>query len=156
MALQTTYSTQTAARAGQLADMQESYNAFSRTVETSAGIGFGVPVQRGAADGGAKAIGDGSATTFLGVSLRTQSRDANNPDKFAQYESVRILDKGVVWVVVAHAVAPGDAVYYKPSTGAWTNEANDGAPTPTSYVQVANAVWDSTAANAGYARLRLK
>jgi len=150
MALQTTYSTQTAARAGMLADMQESYNAFSRTVETTAGVDFGKPVQRGAADGGCKAIGDGSATTFLGVSLRTQSRDANNGDKFALREDARILDKGVVWVVPGADVAAGDAVYYT-TAGVWTNTSNTGAN-----VLVANAIWDSTASSGGYARLRLK
>jgi len=150
MAVQTTYSTQTAARAGMLADMQESYNAFSRTVETAAGLAFGKPVQRGAADGGCKSIGDGSATTFLGVSLRTQSRDANNGDIFAQKESARILDKGVVWVIVGANVAAGDSVYYTPA-GVWTNTDNSAANP-----QVANAVWDSTASSGGYARLRLK
>ncbi len=149
MAVQTTYSTMTAARAGQIADMQESYNAFSRTVATAAGIAFGAPVQRGASDGLAKAIGDGSATTFLGVAMRTQSRDANNPDKFAEYEDVRILDKGVIWVTVGANVAQGDAVYFVTATGVWTNSA-------TSATSVANAVWDSTATSGNLAILRLK
>ncbi len=146
--VQSTYSTQTAARAGQLADMQESYNAFSRTTETAAGIAFGKPVQRGAADGGCKAIGDGSGTSFLGVSMRSQARDANNGDKFGQYEECRILDKGVIWVVPAANVAAGDAVYFT-SAGAWTNASSGNT-------LVANAVWDSTASSGGYARLRLK
>lgn len=146
--VQSTYSTQTAARAGQLADMQESYNAFSRTAETAAGIAFGVPVQRGAADGGCKAIGDGAATTFLGIALRTQSRDANTGDKFAQYEEVRIADKGVVWVTASVAVAPGDPVYYT-AAGVWTNVS-------TSNVLVVGAVWDSTAGIGALARLRMK
>lgn len=147
-AVQTTYSTQTTARPGMLADMQESYNAFSRVVETSAGLAFGKPVQRGAADGGCKAIGDGSATTFLGVSLRTQSRDANNGDIFAQREDARIADKGVVWVVVGAAVAAGDPVYYTPA-GVWTNASSGN-------VSVPSAVWDSSAGSGAYAKLRLK
>lgn len=147
-AVQSTYSTQTAARAGQLADMQESYNAFSRVVETAAGIAFGKPVQRGAADGGCKAIGDGSATTFLGVALRTQSRDANNGDIFGQREDCRIADKGVIWVIPGANVAAGDAVYYTPA-GVWTNASSGN-------VLVANAVWDTTASSGGYAKLRLK
>lgn len=149
MAVQTTYSTMTAARAGQIADMQESYNAFSRTVSTAAGIAFGAPVQRGASDGLAKAIGDGSLTTFLGVAARTQSRDANNGDKFAQYEDVRILDKGTIWVTVGANVAQGDAVYFVTATGVWTNSA-------TSATAVDNAVWDSTATSGNLAILRLK
>lgn len=146
--VQSTYSTMTAARAGMLADMQEGYNAFSRSVETAAGIGFGKPVQRGAADRGAKAIGDGSATTFLGISLRTQSRDANNGDIFAQYEDIRICDKGTVWVVASVAVVPGDPVYYT-TAGVWTNVSS-------SNVLVSNAAWDTTAAIGAYAIIRLK
>lgn len=147
-AVQSTYSTQSAARDGMLADMQEGYNAFSRTVETAAGLAFGKPVQRGAADGGCKAIGDGSATTFLGVSLRTQSRDANNGDIFAQREDARIADKGVIWVTVGANVAAGDPVYYT-TAGVWTNASSGN-------VLVANAVWDSTAASGARAKLRLK
>lgn len=148
-AIQSTYTTMSAARAGQIADMQESYNAFSRTVSTAAGIAFGAPVQRGASDGLAKAIGDGSATTFLGVAVRTQSRDANNADKFTQYEDVRILDKGTIWVTASVAVTQGDSVYFVTATGAWTNSA-------TSSTSVANAVWDTTTSGAGLAILRLK
>ncbi len=147
-AIQSTYGTMSAARAGQLADMQEGYNAFSRNVETSAGIAFGKPVQRGAADDGCKAIGDGSATTFLGVSLRSQARDANNGDIFAQRESARIADKGVVWVVPGANVAAGDPVYYTPA-GAWTNASSGNTA-------VLNAVWDTTASSGGFAKLRLK
>lgn len=147
--VQSTYSTMTAARVGQVADMQEGYNAFSRTVSTAAGIAFGAPVQRGAVDGVAKAIGDGTLTTFLGVATRSQSRDANNGDKFAQYEDVRILDKGTIWVQASVAVAQGDPVYFVTATGVWTNSA-------TSSTAVANAVWDSTTSGAGLAILRLK
>ena len=109
----------------------------------------GAPVQRGASDGLAKAIGDGSLTTFLGVAARTQSRDANNGDKFAQYEDVRILDKGTIWVTVGANVAQGDAVYFVTATGVWTNSA-------TSATAVDNAVWDSTATSGNLAILRLK
>ena len=145
--VQNTYTTQSAARAGMIANMEEAINLISRTVETAAGIAFGKIVQRGADDDGCKAIGDGSATKYLGITVRTASRDANNPDLFAQYESARIATKGVVWVTAGASVAAGDPVYYT-SAGVITNASSGNTLVP-------NAAFDSTAASGDLVKVRL-
>lgn len=148
MAVQTTYNTTHAvAYAGQIAN-QEHSNLVSRNVETPAGIAFGKPVARGAADDGAILwAGTGS---FLGITVRDQSARVDPTgalEGFLKGESARIMTKGVVWVVAGEAVADGDAVYLT-SAGAFMK-------TTTSNTAVAGAVFDTTAGSGGLVKIRL-
>lgn len=150
MAVQTTYNeTIDAARAGMRADMTPVVFA-SRTVEETAGIGFGIAVAQGTNDKGVHAFGSGD-TEVLGISVRERSVRPETPNQFARYESARIMTKGTIWVMAANAVAAGDPVFVDPSDGSFTN-AQD---TAESLVQIANARWDTSTAGAALAVIRL-
>lgn len=152
MATQTTYSeNQAQAVAGAIASTEPS-TLISRTVEDAAGIGFGKIVQQGAGDNGCTADLDTSdidATSFLGITVRERSTNPATPDKFAQYESARIMRKGVAWVQASLQVAAGDPVYVVRATGALHN-ASDAAR-----VLIPNARWETSTSGAGLAKIRL-
>lgn len=130
------------AYAGAIADNQEELNLISRTVEDAAGIAFGLAVMQGSDDEGV-VVGDG--TGFLGVTVRDQSVEPNEPNLFEQYSSARIMTKGTIWVENDGGVAAGDPV----SLGA------DGALGTGGSVEVDGARWDTTATDGNLARLRL-
>ena len=144
MALQTTYNeTQDQAVAG-LIGTQIPATIISRTVETSAGIGFGVPVAQGTNDNGCILFASG---TVLGIAAL--DRGATGEDKYAQYESARIITKGHVWVICTTGCSAGNTVWVRPSNATFqTSNANSG-------VQIANARWETTAAAGALALIRL-
>lgn len=121
--------------AGQRATMLPA--AFiSRSVESAAGIGFGLPVGRGTGDN--QCILWTTGAKFLGITVRERSINIETgADKFAQYEAARIMTKGDIWVTASVAVADGDPVYLVAATGLFTN-------VDTGNVAI-NAVFDSTA-----------
>lgn len=145
MATQTNYGDLGVAYAGMVANT-ELANFVSRTVEDSAGLAFGVAVDRGSDDQGC-VFGAGGA--FLGFSVRDRSLDANTPNKFGQYDSARIMTKGVIWVTASEAVDAGDPVYIVDATGALEKA------TDTGRTLIANATWDSSTTAAGLAKVRL-
>lgn len=144
MALQTTYNeTLTEAVAGAQATMLPA-TIISRTVETAAGIGFGVAVEQGTADKGC-IIFDGG--TVLGIAML--DRGATGEDEFAQYESARVMVKGDIWVTCATGCSAGDSVFVRPSNGDFQDSsANSG-------VQIANARWETSAGAGELAVIRL-
>lgn len=153
MAVQTTYSENiSAARAGMIADMQEDINLISRTVETAAGIGFGVVVDQGSGDNGVVVV-SGSTTDPVGFTVRERSVNPGNPDKFAQYDSARIMTKGVIWATVTDAggVAAGDDVWMTLATGALSNaDVGSGGG-----LQLTGCRWVSSASNGALAKIRV-
>lgn len=151
MAVQTTYSANiSAARAGMIANTEPNV-LISRTVETAAGVGFGVPVQKGATDNSCKIMASG-ATEILGITVRERNVNPETPDKFAQYESARLMRKGVLWVTVTDAggVADGDPVWVKLSDGTFSN-ADAGS---SGSLKLGGGRWESTAANGALAKIR--
>ena len=131
-----------AGKAGHIADMTEA-DLISRTVETVAGIAFGVPVAQGAADRGCIAY---AGTGFLGVT--TRDRSVQLGELYSRYESARILKKGPIWVVASVAVVAGDPVYITPA-GAFTNLS-------TSNFLIPNARFDTAAGIGGLAVIFIK
>lgn len=92
----------------------ENRDVKSRTVEDAAGIAFGLAVAQGANDKGVRAVKTGD-TKFVGITaLDLSSRD---DAKFLQYESARILKKGVIWVEVTEDVKAGDDAAVDLATG---------------------------------------
>ena len=92
----------------------ENRDIKSRTVEDAAGIAFGLAVAQGVNDKGIRAVKTGD-TKFVGITaLDLSSRDDS---KFLQYESARILKKGVIWVGVTEDVKAGDDVAVDLATG---------------------------------------
>lgn len=93
------------------------------------------------------AASDGD-TKPIGITVRDRSVRPATPDLFAQYESARILRKGVIWVTAAGTVAAGDPVYVTPA-GAFTNADGDG------YRKLIGARWENSRTGAGIAQLRI-
>ena len=149
MAVQSTYlDNMAAAYAGMIAD-QGPNDLISKEVETAAGIGFGLPVQRGTADNQCKVMAAG-ATECIGFTVRDQSTTG---DLFAEKDTALLLRDGVVWVTVTDAggVAPGDPVWVTLATGALSNAdvGSDGG------LRLTGCTWESTAANGALAKIRV-
>ena len=125
MAVQTTYTNMAGAVAGAIGNMVPA-TLISRSVEDSAGIGFGVAVKQGTADYGCAAFGSGD-TAILGITARERDVAADTPDKFAENENARVMTKGCVWVLCTTGCSPGDPVYVRPSNGTFQDSsANSG------------------------------
>lgn len=121
----------------------ENRDIKSRTVEDAAGIAFGLAVAQGANDKGIRAVKTGD-TKFVGITaLDLSSRD---DAKFVQYESARILEKGVIWVEVTEAVKAGDDVAVDLATGKFNKS---GAKYP-------NARFETSGVAGGLAQVELK
>lgn len=115
----------------------------TRLAEDVEGIGFGKVCVQGTAD---NQVVDSEATVkFVGIAVL----DTTRPDgKYAQYDNVAVLKKGVIVVQASEAVAVGDPVYYTPATGVLSK-------TSTSNTLIEGAQWDTSTAGAGLAVLRL-
>ena len=121
----------------------ENRDIKSRTVEDAAGIAFGLAVAQGANDKGIRAVKAGD-TKFVGITaLDLSSRD---DAKFVQYESARILKKGVIWVEVTEDVKAGDDVAVDLATGKFNKS---GAKYP-------NARFETSGVAGGLAQIELK
>ena len=121
----------------------ENRDIKSRTVEDAAGIAFGLAVAQGVDDKGIRAVNAGD-TKFVGITaLDLSSRD---DAKFLQYESARILKKGVIWVEVTEDVNAGDDVAVDLATGKFNK----------SGAKYANARFETSAAAGGLAQVELK
>src|SRR5690606_16869272 len=90
------------------------------------------------------------AYNFLGITVRERSVRPETPNKFAQYESARIMRKGVIWVETGGAVNAGDDVTVTVATGALGTTAVGAG-----VVAIPNARWESSTSGAGLAKLRL-
>lgn len=128
---------------GEIADLGLS-DVISRIAEGGGGIGFGKPVIQGTADSQCMI---GAAGSFLGLSVRdvTLAPDAN--DTYAAGDVVAVMTKGVMWVTAGEAVVAGDAVY-RTAAGVLNK-------TATGNTLIANARWETSAANGALAKIRL-
>lgn len=152
MAYTETYQTDPAgALKGQVADTGPA-TIISRTVETSGGVAFGVPVAQGAEEHGVKADVS-AATAIVGITVRSQATAADLADKYPQNDTAAIMRKGVIWVTVTDAggVAAGDPVWLKKSDGTFSN-ADVGS---SGGLKLAGCVWESAAANGALAKMRV-
>lgn len=105
--LQTSY-TETVAKAyaGMIANGETS-NRITRTCETAAGIGFGLPVYRGTGDHGCVST-VGTLATFLGWTVATSAlAPSTDADEYQQYDNVIIFTSGAIYVAVKGAVTDG-------------------------------------------------
>lgn len=130
---------------------QEPKTLISRTVEDEDGIGFGIVVQQGTGDNGCTSdLTTMDASTYLGITVRERSVRPETPNIFAQYESARVMRKGVIWVMTDGAVNAGDAATVTLATGAIGV-----TPVGTGIVAIPGARFDSSTTAAGLAKLRL-
>ena len=159
-AVQTTWTAEPSlGRPGQVANLGFC-RIDSRIVETAAGIGFGLAVGRGAADNGC-VLGQGAdagatpwiSAEFVGVTVLDPTRypvDRAATDEYAHRDVAAVLSEGDIWVSPDGAVSDGDNVTFNRTTGRLSSAAAAaGQP------QVNGAVWMTTAAANGIARLRL-
>ena len=118
--LQSTYSEAPAKGFAGMVANGETSNRITRTVEDSAGIGFGVPVYRGSGDHGCTAT-VGALATFLGFTIATSAQApvaGQDADTYAQYDNVPVMTQGAIFVEVTGAVADGAALTVGTGAGA--------------------------------------
>ncbi|MAN86431.1 MAG: hypothetical protein CL555_06080 [Algoriphagus sp.] len=118
--LQSTYSEAPAKGFAGMVANGETSNRITRTVEDSAGIGFGVPVYRGSGDHGCTAT-VGTLATFLGFTIATSAQApvaGQDADTYAQYDNVPVMTQGAIFVEVTGAVADGAALTVGTGAGA--------------------------------------
>lgn len=139
---------------GMVANMEVT-NIISRNIETAGGIGFGKPAYQGTADQGIATSGSVLRGVTVVDHFARPAAYAPNPvnaaatsgDAYAQGDTVSVLTRGVIWVVVSGAVTAG-APAYLTSGQVWSATASGNTAVP-------NASFDSSAANGGLAKLRI-
>jgi hypothetical protein len=119
-------------------------DTISRECEGSSGIGFGLAVIQGTGDHQAKL---GGAGVFLGITVKDVTLDSTRSDKYAQYDTMAIMTKGVIAVTAGEDVVAGDAVY-RTSTGTLNK-------TSSANTLIAGARWETTTANGAVGLVRL-
>lgn len=149
-ALQTVYSNvMPVAFPGMVANTEE-LNVISRTVETAA-IPIGRAVVQGATDMGCRLAADATGK-FVGITIRDQAIPftllSSTADTYPVGNTAGLITMGVVWVTTGETVAPGDLVYFVPTTGVL-------GKTATSNIAVPRARWESSITGAGLAKLRI-
>jgi hypothetical protein len=141
--VQTTYAqTILPAVEGMIAN-SEPHNVISKQCETAAGIGFGKVAVQGTGD---DQIRVSEATRKLrGLTVMSHHASRGLADLYEQYETVPVMERGVLWVLASVAVAVGDSAYYVPATGVLTNVATS---------NTLFGMWDSSTTGAGLAKVR--
>lgn len=149
MAVQTSYPAQMAAGFHGMIDSTEPNVLISRTVETTGGLAFGLPVIQGTADYEIDEIA-ASTDAIVGITVRVNDQEA---DSYAAAESALVLRKGVMWVTVTDAggVSAGDPVWVLVADGTFSNAdaGTDGS------IRINDARWDTSAANGALAKIRV-
>lgn len=132
----------------------ENKDIVSATVEDVAGIEFGRAVTFGVgvtdSEGYTytqtiRSVKTGD-TNFVGVTVLDRTAGDLINGKFIQYESARVMVKGVIWVQVTEAVKAGDSAAVDLATGKF-NKSGQAYP---------NARYETSAPVGGLAKLRLK
>lgn len=135
-------------RAGMVATMN-AWDGDTRIVETAAGIGFGLACGKGSDDKGC-VLGAAAAAAFRGISIRDVTLESSQSDKYARYQNIALLTKGVIWVTVGGNVQEGQDATFDSTTGVLSSAATSGTQ-----FQIPGAVWLDTVTNGGLARLKL-
>ena len=129
---------------------QAPHDIVSRSVETVAGIGFGVAVTRGTdAD---KQIVPAASADFLGVTIRSLEQEGGEAGaiKWDVKETAGVMRSGYIWAVCPTGCVPGDAVNYADGTGVLDSGAAGAGST-----SLDGASWETTAVAGELAVVRL-
>lgn len=136
MAVRTTYNDRLpVAFAGMIADI-EAATIISRTVETAA-IGYGLAAKRGSADHKVAAA-TANSDTFMGITCREQSGDADTANQIKVGETAPLLVTGTIWVTAGATVVEGEAAYMIAADGRFTSSSSGNLAIP-------NAKFDKSA-----------
>lgn len=152
MSAQTSYTIYQGKAYAGLIYAQAPHDIVSRSVETVAGIAFGVAVTRGTDPD--KQIVPAGATDFLGITIRSlENEGAINTGNinWAQYQTAGVLREGYIWAVCPTGCVPGDLVNYVDGTGVLDSGAAGVGET-----QLDGATWETTAAAGELAVIRLE
>jgi hypothetical protein len=126
-AIQSTFLGNLAASIEGMIATSEPTHIVSKIVETAAGIGMGKAVIRGTADNQVKV--SAASSKLLGVSVLDQNiRPDVDPNLFAQYDTIPVMIRGVIWVQTSVNVVAGDLAYVIPGTGLFTNISTSNYP----------------------------
>lgn len=132
---------------GQVANGETS-NRKSRTVEDSAGIGFGLATFRGAGDHGVTATP--AANAFQGITIANHGVQplpgGVAADIYPQYSTAALLDEGVIWVTAGSNTTDGAAVYVT-AGGAFTATSSGNTAIP--------AIFEDTVSSGAPVRIRV-
>lgn len=147
--VQTTYpTTQAPGYLGQVANGEWVTNVISRIVDpaSTVAVAFGDVVLQGASEQ-LVVSANGATGAVRGIAVRDTTLSPTNNDQYLASNSIAVLTKGVIWVTAGVAVTPGQAAFVT-SAGVLTAIASGNTALP-------NAIWESAAAAAGLAKLRL-
>lgn len=152
MSAQTAYTIKQAVAYAGLVYAQHPHEIDSRSVETVAGIGFGVAVARGT-DLDDQIDLAGSAD-FFGITIRSLDREGaanTGAIEYAETETAGVLRKGYIWATCPAGCNPGDAVKYTDGTGVL-----DAGAAGVGETALDGATWETTAAAGELAVIRLE
>ena len=156
MSVQTSYTVEHAVGyAGGVVDSSLK-NIISKVVETGSIIA-GLAVVRGTGDNQIK-LAAATGADFMGVSVNTTAGQADGDDIFAYdaNEAINLLGFGRIYVLCENGCVPGDAVFFRHTTGTGTviGSFRTDADTATAD-EILNATFESTAAAGELAILQL-
>jgi hypothetical protein len=150
MSAQTSYDIRQGKAYAGLIYAQAPHDIVSRSVETVAGIGFGVAVTRGTdAD---KQIVPAASADFLGVTIRSLEQEGGEAGaiQWNAKETAGVMRSGYIWAVCPTGCVPGDAVNYADGTGVLDSGAAGAGAT-----SLDGASWETTAVAGELAVVRL-
>jgi len=119
----------------------EEWNTITRTNTGAARIGFGVPVQRSGEHGCVEL----SAGEFIGISEKAVTTIGG--DSYAQYDSVPVMNSGVIWGMAGGACTVGGKVYFNTTTKTYSNTNTD--------VEIVGAEFEHNATSGNEVGIRL-
>lgn len=122
----------------------------SRSMESTAGVGFGVAVSRGTDKSRQVVLG---GTDFLGVTVRDLSEEgsANGDVVIEENATAGIMREGYIWAVCPTGCNAGDAVKYTDATGILDSGSAGAGETALN-----GATWETTAAAGELAVIRIE
>jgi hypothetical protein len=118
---------------------------FEENASPAAGVGYGIVVQQGVADRGARIAGSG---IVVGITIANVSNQVNVfTDKYAAGQNMGVAVRGDWWFTAEDAVVAGEAVYFNATTGVLGHSGG---------TLLTNARWMTSAAAGGVAVLRIE
>lgn len=127
---------------------QRPASVVSKTVETDAGIGFGLAVSQGAGEEGVVLTATG-ATNFVGITVIDQGAyTPTGNDTIPDNNKIAVLQSGPVVVRASVAVVAGEKAYAVTADGLFTNVS-------TGNIDI-DGIFETSAAQNGLAVVRLK
>lgn len=118
---------------------------FEENASPAAGVGYGIVVQQGVNDRGARIGGSG---IIVGITRSNVSNIVSEfTDKYSGGQNMGVAIRGDWWFTTEAAVVAGEAVYFNAATGVLGHSGGS---------LLSNARWMTSAAAGGVAVLRLE